>query len=207
MPTRSHPSVWCSALVLTLAIGAPATHAAQVVCRKKSGSVVIRDGACKKKETPVDVASLAPAPAVAGYATNASVGVATSSTPATVVSLSAASGASGAITVPYAAVLHIAATIEMHHSGGTADLPLGIVCQALFETGGTDVGAGPPMRMEVFGQSNHNAYVTMPLATSVTVPAGTYGVRVDCQDGYPEDYNPGARRIDKATLSVTAVKQ
>jgi hypothetical protein len=44
--------VWTLVMVAVLATSSEAA----VICRKKSGSMVIRDADCKKKETPVDLA-------------------------------------------------------------------------------------------------------------------------------------------------------
>jgi hypothetical protein len=52
MPTLNH--VVAGGLVLAIAGAADAA----VLCRKKSGAVLYRDGACKKKETAVDLATL-----------------------------------------------------------------------------------------------------------------------------------------------------
>jgi hypothetical protein len=95
----------------------------------------------------------------------------------------------------------------MHHSGGTADLPLGVICRAYYEDGANVFQASPEMRMEVFGQSNHNAYVTMPIVATVAVEPGTYDVRIDCKNGFPPDSFPGVRSIDKATLNVIAIRR
>jgi hypothetical protein len=43
--------------LVAAAVGAPAwAEAAPVICKKRSGTMVVRDPACKRKETPVDLA-------------------------------------------------------------------------------------------------------------------------------------------------------
>ena len=210
-----------------VALTASSVHvaAASVLCQKRrGGGVVVRDPTCKSKETQlnlVDFGAVGPigppgptgptdpsGPTAASFGVRNPASIATTLAATTVVSLTdpEATGG-GVITVAEDSHLQITAAIEMHHSGGTADLPLGISCQPFIQTASGVSEAGPPTRMEVFGQSNHNAYVTMPVVADALVPPGTYDVRIDCKNGFPEDSFPGVRRIDSATLNVIAVRR
>jgi hypothetical protein len=212
------------AALLAVVVPVGSAAAAPVLCQKKRGAVVVRDPACKRGETPLDLAAFGavgpagppgpqgpPGPTAASYGVrNPSYRVDLTATPQTIVSLThpVETGASGGrITVTEQSHLQITAAIEMHHSGGTTDLPLGISCQPLYDTGTSVFEAGQPTRMEVFGQSNHNAYVTMPIVADVVVGPGTYDVRIACRNGFPEDYTVNTRSTNGASLNVIAVRR
>jgi hypothetical protein len=93
--------------------------------------------------------------------------------------------------------------VEMHHPGGTADLPGSIECSASAFNSSTaqTVSMAGPARIEVFGQSNHNAYVTLPLVGAAEFGPGSWNVTVECHNNWAAS----GKRIDSAQFTLEVV--
>jgi hypothetical protein len=97
--------------------------------------------------------------------------------------------------------------VEMHHFLGTGALPITLECYAsLMHTSGTSTTVSGPAKMEVFGESNHNAYINMPLTGAVWVQTpGQYDVEVWCHRNWPTNYEPSRSGIDAVQFSVEII--
>ncbi len=97
--------------------------------------------------------------------------------------------------------------VEMHNYGGTGVLPITLECYASLEhTNGTDLTVSGPAKMEVFGESNHNAYINMPLTGALWVNTpGRYDAEIWCHRNWPTNYAPSRSSIDAAQFSIEII--
>jgi len=147
-----------------------------------------------------------PAGPIAGYASGNTLNPLDGANHVLALSLTDASARhSGALRLVAPSRLVATASVEMYHSGGSGDLPAGVVCEADAVSGAQVVPLAGPLRMEVFGQSNHNAYVTLALNGGNDVPAGTWDVQVSCWQGYPD--NSTYPHTTTASLDVVAFRR
>lgn len=144
-----------------------------------------------------------PGPTASSWARRSAAAAGLTSTFQTYVRLGGPSDTGGLIKVGAPSRLMITAGVEMYRTGNTADLSQSLECRAVVVSSGSSSVAGQPSGMEVFGQSNHPAYVTLPIVAAADVPAGEHDVLIECRNDWPPDTKVG--RINRISLNVIAV--
>ncbi len=197
---------WITLTVVLPSIGA----AADVGCRKKSGALVVRTGACKKREMPFTGAlgpqgnpgaQGPPGPTASAYVESGST-TQLGDSPVQIVRLS--DGPAGGLVTNFPAHIVLSGSVTLRN-GGSDGMNVTSQCALEFRAGANFASVGLGMRSETHGNNNHDEYATIAVLAEIDEPAGAYDARINCENTFPPSQT--IINVTAAALSAVAIAQ